>query len=253
MLVFSGWRFVPKAIALLTSHEAEQRIALRGRLWEADDRPPLRFTEKGSYHIFDVCFPSPALAQIMEPSSLAHEELTAKELLKRTRKALKESLTKAGVVIADTSRSPLWQVVARLEKNTSTFVDVQLKESSSYKGEDTTERFEEHVDTFISWMNDDEPLRISEERVTHLARIVAFSPAIALLRAFWSTFPSAKGQVPTGMVDLCFGAVRSYFNRRTVRAIVNATRGKGKAMHAQPLTTAHAHIFRLWPTSTSTL
>ena len=29
VLVFSGWRFVPKAIALLTSHEAEQRIAPR--------------------------------------------------------------------------------------------------------------------------------------------------------------------------------------------------------------------------------
>ena len=233
MLIFSGWRFVPKAIALLTSHEAEQRIAPRG-LWDAEDRPPLRFTEKGSYHIFDVCFPSPALAQIVEPLSFAHEELTAKDVLKRTRKTLKEVLTKAGVVVADTSRTPLWQVVARLEKNTGTLVHVQLKESSSYQGDDTTERFGEHVDTFMDWMNDDEPLRISEERLTHLARIVAFSPAIALLRAFWSTFPSARGQVPTGVVDLCFGALRSYFNRRTVRAIVqrNAPEGRGYARAA---------------------
>ena len=239
MLVFSGWRFVPKAIALLTSHEAEQRIAPRGRLWDADDRPPLRFTKKGSYHIFDVCSPSPALAQIVEPSSLAHEELTAKEVLKRTRRALKESLTKAGVVVADTNHSPLWQVVARLERKrkTSTLVDVRLKESSSYGGKDTTERFEEHVDTFfkehvdtfVDWMNDDEPLRISEERLTRLARIAAFSPAIALLRAFWSTFPSAKGQVPTGVVDLCFGALRSYFNRRTVRAIVQRSAPEGRS------------------------
>jgi len=229
MLVFSGWRFVPKAIALLTSHEAEQRIAPRGRLWEADDRPPLRFTEKGSYHIFDVCFPSPALARIVEPSSFAHEELTAKEVLKRTRKALRVSLTEAGVVVADTNHSPLWQVVAHLEKHASTSVDVQLKESSSYEGEDTTERFEEHVDTFVGWMNDEEPLRISEERVTHLARIVAFSPAIALLRSFWSTFPSERGQVPTGLVDLCFGALRSYFNRRTVRAIVQRSTPEGRS------------------------
>ena len=65
-LVFSSWRFVPKAIALLTSHEAEQRIARRGRLWEADDQAPLRFTEKGSFHVFDLCFPSPALAAVLE-------------------------------------------------------------------------------------------------------------------------------------------------------------------------------------------
>jgi len=229
MLVFSGWRFVPKAIALLTSHEAEQRIAPRGRLWEAEDRPPLRFTEKGSYHIFDLCFPSPMLAQLVEPSSFAYEELTSKQVLKRTRKALKESLTKAGVVIADTNRSPLWQVVARLEKYKSTFVHVQLKQSSSYQGVDTTERFEEHVDAFVDWMNDDEPLRISEKRLTHLARIVAFSPAIALLRAFWSTFPSTKGQVPTGVVDLCFGALRSYFNRRTVRAIIERSASESRS------------------------
>lgn len=229
MLIFSGWRFVPKAIALLTSLEAEQRIAPRGRLWEAEDRPPLRFTEKGSYHIFDVCFPSPALAQLIEPSSMAHEELTAKEVLKRTRKALKDALTKAGVVVADTNRSPLWQVVARLERSKSTLVNVQLKESSSYVGDDTTERFEEHVDIFVDWMSGDEPLRISEERLTHLARIVAFSPAIALLRAFWATFPSTRGQVPTGVVDLCFGALRSYFNRRTVRAIVQRSAPEGRS------------------------
>ncbi len=228
MLVFSGWRFVPKAIALLTSLEAEQRIAPHGRLWEAEYSQPLSFTEKGSYHIFDVCFPSPALARLIEPSSMAYEELTAKEVLKRSRKSLKAALTKAGIVIADTNNSPLWQVVARLEKNASTLVHLKLKECSAYRGNHATDLFEEHVDTFVDWMNSDEPLRISEERLTHLAMIVAFSPAIALLRAFWSTFPSAGRQVPIGLVDLCFGALRSYFNRRTVRAIVQRSVPEGR-------------------------
>ncbi|TFG62725.1 MAG: hypothetical protein E4H28_07310, partial [Gemmatimonadales bacterium] len=116
MLIFSGWRFVPKAIALLTSHEAEQRIAPRGRLWDGEDRPPLRFTEKGSFHIFDVCFPSPALAGLIEPSAIASDDLDANEVLSRTRRALKQALMDAGVEVAATNRSPIWQVVARLER-----------------------------------------------------------------------------------------------------------------------------------------
>ena len=95
-----------------------------------------------------------------------------------------------------------------------------LLKSAAYKGDDITERFAEHVDTFVDWMDDEGPLRISEERLTHLARIAAFSPAISFLRAFWTTFPDSRGQVPERLVDLCFGELRSYFNRRTVRAIV---------------------------------
>ena len=234
MLVFSGWRFVPKAIALLTSHEAEQRIAPRGRLWEGDDRPPLRFTEKGSFHIFDVCMPSPALARLIEPSALASDALTAKELLRRTRKALKRALEEAGVQVADTSRSPIWQVVARLEGHSGSPIREALEGSAAYNGDDITERFAEHVDTFVGWMEEGGSLRISEERLTHLARIAAFSPAISILRAFWTTYPDSRGEVHERLVDLCFGELRSYFNRRTVRAIVERSvpAGRGYARAA---------------------
>ncbi|MDO8397952.1 MAG: DEAD/DEAH box helicase family protein [Bradyrhizobium sp.] len=223
MLIFSGWRFVPKAIALLTSHEAEQRIAPRGRLWDGDDRPPLRFTEKGSFHIFDVCLPSPALARLIEPSAIAGDDLTAKDLLRRTRKSLKQALIEAGVEVATTSRSPIWQVVARLEQRSGSSIRRALEKSIAYNGDDMTERFAEHVDTFASWMGEQGTLRISEERLTHLARIAAFSPAVSLLRAFWTTFPDNAGEVHEKLIDLCFGELRSYFNRRTVRAIVERT------------------------------
>ncbi len=228
MLIFSGWRFVPKAIALLTSHEAEQRIAPRGRLWDGDDRPPLRFTEKGSFHIFDICLPSPALARLIEPSAIASDDLTAKELLRRTRKSLKQALVDAGVEVAATSRSPIWQVVARLEQHSNSSIRGALEKSIAYNGNDITERFAEHVDTFAGWMGDKDLLRISEERLTHLARIAAFSPAISLLRAFWTTFPDRSGVVHESLVDVCFGELRSYFNRRTVRAIVERTAPAGR-------------------------
>jgi hypothetical protein len=228
MLIFSGWRFVPKAIALLTSHEAEQRIAPRGRLWDGDDQPPLRFTAKGSFHIFDICLPSPALARLIEPSAIASDDLTAKELLRRTRKSLKQALVDAGVEVAATSRSPIWQVVARLEQHSNSSIRGALEKSIAYNDNDITERFAEHVDTFAGWMGDKDLLRISEERLTHLARIAAFSPAISLLRAFWTTFPDSSGVVHESLVDVCFGELRSYFNRRTVRAIVERTAPAGR-------------------------
>lgn len=233
MLIFSGWRFVPKAIALLTSHEAEQRIAPRGRLWDGDDRPPLRFTEKGSFHIFDVCLPSPALARLIEPSAIASDDITAKDLLRRTRESLKQALIEAGVEVATTSGSSIWQVVARLEQRANSSLRRALHNSIAYKGEDITERFAEHVDTFLGWMDDKRSLRISEERLTHLARIAAFSPAVSLLRAFWTTFSDSNDEVHEKLVDLCFGELRGYFNRRTVRAIVEraapASRGYARA------------------------
>jgi hypothetical protein len=223
MLIFSGWRFVPKAIALLTSREAEQRIALRARLWGGDDRAPLRFTEKGSFHIFDVCLPSPALARLIEPSAIASDGLTAKELLRRTQKALKKALAEAGVKVAATSRSTIWQVVARLEQRSNSSLRRALEENVAYKGDDITERFAEHINIFVGWMGDQGALQISKKRLEHLARIAAFSPAIALLRALWTTFPDSSGKVHEKLVDLCFGALRSYFNRRTVHAIVERT------------------------------
>ena len=219
-LVFSGWRFVPKAIALLTSHEAEQRIAPRGRLWEGEDRPPLRFTEKGSFHIFDLCFPSPALASLIDPAALADKRITSRDLLKRTCISLKTALVAAGVEIGDTNRSSVWRVVARLEGDRGKQIAGALEGSEAYSSKDVTERFGEHVDRFVEWTKASEPLRISEERLTHIARIAAFSPAVALLRAFWSVYPGARDEVPPGLIDLCFEGLRSYFNRRSVRAIV---------------------------------
>jgi hypothetical protein len=229
VLVFSGWRFVPKAIALLTSYEAEHRIAMRSGLWERDDRPPLHFTEKGSFHIFDICYPSPILAALIEPAALADKNLTAKALLGRTRSALKSALHNAGVEIGETNRSPVWQVIARLEAAGGRGIVRALGSSRAYRGEDVTDRFAEHVDTFVEWGQGSDRLQISDKRLTHIARIAAFSPAVALLRAFWSVYPDSKGSVPSGVVDLCFGSLRSYFNRRTVRAIVEQISRSGRS------------------------
>ncbi|MHB8872079.1 MAG: DEAD/DEAH box helicase family protein [Myxococcaceae bacterium] len=220
LLVFTCWRFVPKAIALLASQEAEDRIQAPRGYWSAEDKAPLRFTDKGSFHVFDVCFPSPALASLVDPAALAHEELTAAEVLDRTRKALRAALAGAGVQVGETSASRAWDVVARLETARRADLKEALQKSALYRSGEG-ERFREHADELIKLMEDkDTDLRISGERLDHLAAVAAFSPASCLLRALWSVFPETRGTLPSGVVDLCLAALRSYFNKRVVRAVV---------------------------------
>lgn len=220
VLVFSSWRFVPKAIALLASHEAEQRIAPRSRVWDGSFRPPLRFTEKGSFHVFDVCFPSPALADLVEPSAHAGQQITSRQLLAGAKTRLTERLRESGVTVGKTNRSPLWQVVARLDAAYPRVAEA-LTASQAYNGADVTEQFRAHAKEYIRWMADQEPLQISNARLDHLARIAVFSPAVALLRAAWSVYTELRKTVPQGWIDLSIDALRSYFNRRVVHEVVS--------------------------------
>ena len=67
VLVFSGWRFVPKTVAIITSQGAITRLPgkVHGKM-----SSPLSFKKKISFFVFDVCFPSLVLAEI---GALAYE------------------------------------------------------------------------------------------------------------------------------------------------------------------------------------
>jgi hypothetical protein len=227
MLAFSGWRFVPKAIALLASDEVEQRIRPRSRYWKDVDPGPLRFTERGSYFVFDVCFPSPALAELIDVAALGTENLSAKELLLRVEKTLAKRLTDVGVQVGEKKGPNAWEVIARLEKRRGAGTFEALETHVTRARGDITERFGDHVDAFTAWAREEGPIRISRDQLRHIAEIAAFSPAVSLLRAIWSVCPDERGTVSAPVVDLCFGALRSYFNRRPVRAIVEDT-GRGR-------------------------
>jgi hypothetical protein len=54
-LVFSHWRFVPKAVSVLTSHEALKRI---GRARRRLQSTPLQFRQTIAFYPFDACYPS---------------------------------------------------------------------------------------------------------------------------------------------------------------------------------------------------
>ena len=185
LLVFSGWRFVPKALALLLSNEAEAGL----KRLEFKDRAPLRFTDKGASHIFDVCLPSPALAEAISPASAAGNILMSGDLVANARRALRDTLRKAGIEIDDSARSPLWKVVARLEQQSGSRLASAIMESSAYRGGDVTERFRDHADDLVSWTRSEEHLRISKKQLHQLAVVASFSPAVSLLRALWSVYP----------------------------------------------------------------
>jgi hypothetical protein len=115
LLVFSGWRFVPKAVAIVASRAAIDRLAPQ----EGEATQPLRFTERRSFHVFDVCFPAPTLAQV------GHEAMSellsvglpeAEDVLGATQRLLMARLLDAGIRVVPQGGSSLWAVVMRLEQ-----------------------------------------------------------------------------------------------------------------------------------------
>jgi hypothetical protein len=228
-LVFSGWRFVPKAVSVILS--ARVRRALGEA--EYEDATPFRFAAKRSFHLFDVCFPSVALASIIDVANLASEAgLTAHDVERKTRQALRQSLEQAGVEVGESGRDTVWRVVARLEAGlaSQSGLSSALRETSVTAAEEAgAAQFAEHRDVFLGWLRHREvPLRLSETRFRRLARIAAWSPAVSLLRALWSVYPEARGRVTPGAMTTCLNALRNYWNRPLTQAIVTEHAREGR-------------------------
>lgn len=222
-LLFSNWRFVPKAVSVLVSDEVERRLGISSRPEEAT---PLRFTEKRSFHVFDVCFPSVALASTVDPAGLAiHPASTAQTVVDRAERALEERLEACGVIVGDVGNDPIWQIVARLEgQHTAALSVIAGLRSASIEGaeESGVRHFERHRRRYVRWMA--EPtggLRMSRSRLRRLAQIAAWSPAVSLLRALWSMYPESRGSMPEGLVRICVNALRNYLNRPLTQAVID--------------------------------
>lgn len=223
LLVFSSWRFVPKAIALLVSDEAERRL----RPFAPDeDSTPLRFTDKRSFHVFDVCFPSVALAAALSPVALmAQGDVTATEVLAYAERVLRARLAACGVRVGGTGNNPIWQIVARLEAGggfAGTVAEALRARRPAGADQEPSHYYEMHRDLFLEWLRDEKtPLSMSEARVQRLAKVAAFSPSVSLLRALWSMYPETRGTLPFSLLDVCIGPLRGYFNRPIVQSVVN--------------------------------
>lgn len=225
LLIFSGWRFVPKAAAIIISRAANDRLGKN----PTKTSQPLSFSNKPSFHVFDVCFPSPTLADVgkeafLNPGSSSLPQ--AWDVVERASGLLKQRLASAGIQVGSLGGFPLWEVVMGLEKHQGREAEIQsaLREwktdISSHPG--NSESIGQHRKWAIEWVRGgDGPLRISHAQLRHLALIAVFSPANSVLRALQSVYGDtpALNALPL-IANLCLGPMRRYFNRLHAQQII---------------------------------
>lgn len=225
-LVFSHWRFVPKAVAAVTSGEVERRLrraSLRSK------SAPLQFRKRLSFAVFDVCFPSPSLADLISPLKLAEGEadtVGTGTLAGRAARILRSRLHQVNVRVARGRSAPLWRVVARLDA-VSRHRDVVRNDLLDTRVEsragERSEYFQQYARQYARWMDEatsspDETLQLSKKDFHRLVQVALFSPAITALRAIRAVFSTGFDWRP--VAKLCMNGLRNYFNKPLVRAIV---------------------------------
>jgi hypothetical protein len=258
LLVFSHWRFVPGAIALLLSDRMERMIGCdSGAAWRQSE--PLRFRQDRSLGVFDVCFPSPGLAAAVDPTEIAlslakssarQVRLRAVERIARGR--LKTALRDAGVRVkrssSGTGRGSLWQIVAALdsarhsdkggrEVEASDWLERALahyRPSAARRGRQSTEYERDTISVYRSWLGgtgsaSDETRWITEQQFDRLLRMALHSPAVCLLRAIQRAVPAATlSSWYSDALNAGLGGVRHFFNRTYARGIVNRSTPHGR-------------------------
>lgn len=228
LLVFSGWRFVPKAVAIVASRVAENRLGGQ----EDNPTQPLRFTERRSFHTFDVCFSSPALTEVGRVAYLERLGVgrsQAGELVEAAAQVLRTQLKAAGIEVVNRGGDPVWQVVMRLERKQGRApqiieaLEAWVESDGDGKASDPVVQ---HQEGATEWLAADRPrLQLSEARLQHLALVAAFSPANCVLRALESVYGSDEaGESLPSIMALCLGPMRRYFNRPHVQQIIRQHR-----------------------------
>ncbi len=219
-LVFSHWRFVPKSVSVLTTHEAVRQIGRPGRRLQS---APLHFRERTAFYPFDVCYPSLSLAncvhQFQHPPGMT-ELPTEKHLFTQASRDIRALLTQVGVEPGSVRAAPLWKIMARVEARGQFNKVVRSTMSLAAGWKDKETHLPQHVEQYLAWMSDEGPLSISAAQLDHLTRIALYSPAVSLLRAFHSVFPPEPGKTWNTALRFCFGPLRHYFNKRLVQTII---------------------------------
>jgi hypothetical protein len=227
-LVFSHWKFVPKAISVLLSHEAERRLVNRRRRHET---VPLQFRQKISFSPFDVCYPSPVLADCVNPAELALAHtgmLTAAELYDRAEQSVLRMLAEHGIGIGRTRSVPLWRIIARIEVKSqwADTIDNGLWNADVMVNDGVSEQYRHYQKQYGCWMGEpDEELQISPVWLRRLTLISLYSPAVCLLRSMRSVFGDLAGWEEkswSAVLYLGLNQLRNYFNKQIVQTVVRS-------------------------------
>jgi hypothetical protein len=227
VLVFSGWRFVPKTVAIVASRAAAERLG--GDVEEMSQ--PIRFTEKWSFHVFDLCFPSPSLAKVGHEAFMAVRDenpCRAEHVVRAARRILRSQLREVGVEVVQSGGHRTWQVVMRLDQRKDASSDIlnALNECVEEQEDGAAEHLLRHVESIEEWLQPSRvPLQISEMRLKRLALVAAFSPALSLQRACDSVYgEEATNAALPQIAMLCLGSMRRYLNRPIVQQVIRRHR-----------------------------
>lgn len=254
-LIFSHWRFVPGAIALLASHAAERHLGCDGPgAWDRSE--PLRFRQDLALGAFDICFPSPALSEIVDPLAIA-AELTQSEPKRPVRLRdvervaavkLRDALKDVGVTVSAKSgngrRASIWGTVAKMDRHWKPggsardrkevrpwIVDALRRHrpaSGSSVGDVKASYERRTLEAYRSLLTGDQSERavISRRQFDRILQVALHSPAVCLMRSVRRAVPDAPigGWWPVALSTGLSG-IRHYFNRPFARAIIErATR-----------------------------
>jgi uncharacterized membrane protein YkvA (DUF1232 family) len=231
MLVFSGWRFVPKTVAVVASRVAAERMGGDS----PDPSQPLRFSDRLSFHTFDVCFPAPFLAEVGHRAFVATRSptATANDVLAESERILREELRRAGIAVRRGGGHPMWQVAMRLEQlnGNASLISSAMRDYESVDEEGSSMHFRAHAERIDEWLNSRKVrLELSEHRVRHLGLVAAFSPANSLLRSFNSVYEGNHEQLSI-IAAVTLGDMRRFFNRPHVRQIIRIHQPRLKWRH----------------------
>jgi hypothetical protein len=218
-LVFSHWKFVPKAISIVVSDEIARRLSRRRKRQQS---APLQFRERLAFYPWDVCYPSPVLAEGIRQTVLGHgrSDQLPREVFRRAEKKVKELLAAAGIEIGTSQSVPVWRIVARLEALSPFAEQVRRGLNQSVSRHEASEHYPAYVAQYRKWMDDrDTSLTISPRWIRRLTLIALYSPAVCTLRAVASVFTDLDTLWPCVM-DLCVNQMRSYFNKPLVQTVV---------------------------------
>ena len=231
-LVFSHWRFVPGAIAGILSREVERQIGCADeKKWQEGE--PLRFRKDRSLGVFDICFPSVALASMVDPLEIAARlhrsarggtHVTLAEVRRLGAERFRQSLDACGVSVKETgrgessygARDSLWRVIARLDARyepTGAPLDGQGRrewlpgmirkhriKSGHHTNVTESKNARRTLGQYAAWLTgelhgDAEPISITPHQFDRVLDIALFSPAVSILRAVTRAVPGAGGEL----------------------------------------------------------
>jgi hypothetical protein len=225
MLVFSGWRFVPKAVSIVLSDTAARRI----NHVDVVGRQPIRLTRKLSQHVFDVCVPSFALARLVNPRMLSAggnaPALSADEVRRRTTDALRAVFASAGITVSVGGKAKAWQAVMRLEREQGHGETLKTAMRSWLPPAEATGPTDLHRNQLLRWLDASVELTLSPSELDRIARVALGSPAVCLLRSLLAAFDTAAVErAYTAIWQAGFTELRAYFNRSVVQQVVRQYR-----------------------------